>query len=73
VGVTSISASGLIAQLTAALERAEADIHVDLAETDALLEELRFGVRQVRGERYGYAQARPRCRKQARKQLWPTT
>ena len=40
-GVTSISASALIAQLTSALERAEADIHVDLAETDALLEELR--------------------------------
>ena len=40
-GVTSISASGLIAQLTAALERAEDDMRVDLAETDALLGELR--------------------------------
>ena len=39
--MTSISTNGLIAQLTSALERAEADIDIDLAETDALLEELR--------------------------------
>ncbi len=39
--MTSDSASSLIARLTAALERAEADPRVDLAETDALLAALR--------------------------------
>jgi len=39
--VTGVPASGLIGQLSSALDRAEADRCVDLAEADALLEELR--------------------------------